>query len=430
MIFFYDNCADYSSCTQKYDESFNDIFPTSSVTAANGSNGICLQADSGFGTQANVTKRFPVTRSNGIFAARCYPTGKVVLCVFYDYTVSSGVYTYTNQVDFRIDTSGFIVATRNGTVLGTSSSAVSFNAKHYFEFRTVIDATAGQIEVKVDGVSILSLTSQNTRNTANSYFNAIGFGCINGGYGGATTYWSDIVMVDNTGSAPANTFMGDLQVKYLGGPTGDGGTNQFTMQAASWVATTYYQLNAVIIDTNGNLQKCSQKGTSSSSVPTWGTGALAVTNDNGAKWTNLGTPAHFKYVGTVTAGAAANPADGQSYLSDSTVGDTELFAFPALSSTLSIVAVGVGLRGYKDQTYGRSLRAVASNGGTTVDNGSDMTLTLATTFNTGNNSNNGTVSTGSAVRGDAVFPTDPSTGAAWANAAAVNTASFGFKISA
>lgn len=424
MLFFYDNCADYANLAHKYDAAVN-VASIGTTTGTTGTNGTSLYFDNYSGNEGYVIKRFGVNRANAIFGTRLYPTGKAGLCIFADSTISNGTWTDTEQVDFRVNASGFIEAYRNTTLLGTAIGAMSFNAKHYVEFRVVIDPTAGQIEVRVDGVSVLTLAGINTRSSANSYFNTVIFGTIyKSGYGSAANYWSDIVALDNTGSGPDNTFLGDVQVKY-NQPNGDGGTNQFTPQSAAWAASTRYQVNANIVDSNGNLQRCTQAGITNSTAPTWSTTVGGVVGDNQAQWTCMGSPAHYKYIGNVTYNKAAN--DGQSYLSDASVNDTELFNFPATSG-VTVLAACVGFRAYKDQTSNRALRAVCSSSGTVVDSGSDITLTQAGILNSPSNGSNGTINSGSAVRGDAIFRTDPNTGTAW-TLSGLNASKFGVKVS-
>ena len=71
-----------------------------------------------------------------------------------------------------------------------------FLAWHYIEFSCTIHNTAGASVLKVDGVQQWSLSSVNTRNTANNYANAVYY--YEPGYG---TYNIDnLVVMDATGS--------------------------------------------------------------------------------------------------------------------------------------------------------------------------------------------------------------------------------------
>jgi hypothetical protein len=70
------------------------------------------------------------------------------------------------QVGFNITVTGLVTVYRNSTsnVLGTFSIP-SYNsaAYYYIEFQSLISATVGTIAVNVEGVSLLSLTGQNTK---------------------------------------------------------------------------------------------------------------------------------------------------------------------------------------------------------------------------------------------------------------------------
>ena len=52
-----------------------------------------------------------------------------------------------------------------------------------------------------------------------------------------------------------------------------------------WVATTVKSVGALIVDANGNIQRCTVAGTSGSSVPTWSTSLSGNTIDNTVTWT-------------------------------------------------------------------------------------------------------------------------------------------------
>lgn len=65
--------------------------------------------------------------------------------------------------------------------------------------------------------------------------------------------------------------------------------NASANQDPAWVASTPYALNALIVDSNGNQQKCTTAGTSGGTAPAWNT-TLGGTTSDGATlvWTNEG----------------------------------------------------------------------------------------------------------------------------------------------
>ncbi|HET9565209.1 MAG TPA: hypothetical protein VFP27_12065 [Mycobacterium sp.] len=121
----------------------------------------------------------------------------------------------TTQVWFAINTSGQIVAYRGTTALGTSSSALSQNVYHYLEFKVVIDDSTGTVTVKMDGTTILTLTSQDTKATSSATWDEVCLGCF-GAPGGTAidNQYDDLIVMDGSGSYN-NDFLGDRRVSAL-----------------------------------------------------------------------------------------------------------------------------------------------------------------------------------------------------------------------
>lgn len=120
----------------------------------------------------------------------------------------------TTQCDVRINTSGNLQITRNGTVLGTSTNAlVSGSGWHYFEFQaTFATGTGGSAQVWVDNISWLSVSSVNTSNSGNAFANHARFGWSGGG--GTPGYWKDMYCLD-TGTGVNTSRLGDIQIGPL-----------------------------------------------------------------------------------------------------------------------------------------------------------------------------------------------------------------------
>ena len=53
----------------------------------------------------------------------------------------------------------------------------------------------------------------------------------------------------------------------------------------AWAASTAWTAGSLVVDANGNIQRCTTAGTSGSSVPTWATALGATTGDGSAVWT-------------------------------------------------------------------------------------------------------------------------------------------------
>lgn len=141
-------------------------------------------------------------------------------------TVHTGLYLTANNA---------IAAFRgtNATVLGTSANGVvPASGFCYIEVKTTIHDTAGTVDVRVNGASVLSLSGQDTRNGGNASVTGFSFrGIIN------TSKIDDLYVCDTSGSAPDNDFLGDVRGDCLF-PDGDGNYTQFTCSTGS----THYVL--------------------------------------------------------------------------------------------------------------------------------------------------------------------------------------------
>jgi hypothetical protein len=139
------------------------------------------------------------------------------------------------QWTITVDTSGHIVAKRagpNGTTLGTSTNAMSVSQWYYIEAKVKTDNTTGTVDVKVNGVTWLTLSSQDTQVTANAYVNLVGFGADPVSATGMQQDIMDMVVLDTAGSAPTNDFLGDVRVEGIL-PSGNGNTSQLVGQDAN-----------------------------------------------------------------------------------------------------------------------------------------------------------------------------------------------------
>jgi len=61
-----------------------------------------------------------------------------------------------------------------------------------------------------------------------------------------------------------------------------------------WSATTTFDLNANVVDTNGNVQQVTTSGTSGANAPAWNTTVGGTTTDSGVTWTNRGKPGNAR----------------------------------------------------------------------------------------------------------------------------------------
>lgn len=130
----------------------------------------------------------------------------------------------TLQVDLRINGDETLSVTRNGTVLGTTTARFGIGYYQYLELKVVISDTVGTVEVRIDGTSVLSLSSQDTKNTANATANQIRVGTGAAATVTTTLTWGDLYICDGTGGVN-DTFLGDIRVDaFL--PSGNGNSSQ------------------------------------------------------------------------------------------------------------------------------------------------------------------------------------------------------------
>lgn len=294
----------------------------------------------------------------------------------------------TPQVNFTIDGAGHVNIYRNSTLLQTGSgTAVSASVWHRFEFFVTIDPSSGVATCKVDGATVNTISSANTRASANSYTNQVSIG---GGIASGQVYVTDVICYSSTGAAP-NSFLGDKRF-YVGFPTGNGTTQQYTQNTTSFPTSTAVKLGYTILDSNSKLQRVTTAGTTAGSAPTWNTSVGGTTTSNTAVFTNIDSPTSRDYNFVNEQGTD----DDANYLSDSTVGHEEGFTMPAIPSNVTgIIGSGLMTRSRKDDAGTRSLRTEYKSGATTADNGTDLVQTTTwQNFPT-------------------FFPTDPNTSTAW-----------------
>jgi hypothetical protein len=141
-----------------------------------------------------------------------------------------------------------LFVTRNGIALGTTSVTVPPGAYTHVEWLTTIHPTAGTTQVWFNGVSVLALTSQNTRNSANSSANQVFLG-NKGGSGGVVAQFDDIVIYDQQptdlqGNPDIHSQVGDVGCYWLL-PTGAGSN---TTWAPNGAATNYGCVNEATND--------------------------------------------------------------------------------------------------------------------------------------------------------------------------------------
>lgn len=120
-----------------------------------------------------------------------------------------------------------------GTVLGTTSS-LSLGVFTFVEILVTIHDTAGVVTVKFNGTTALSLTGQDTKDLSLAGWTRFGLHSMvgAGGTGSSNVYIDDLYVLDGSGSAPWNAFLGDVRVDSRN-PTGSGATTGWTPSIGS-----------------------------------------------------------------------------------------------------------------------------------------------------------------------------------------------------
>lgn len=148
-----------------------------------------------------------------------------------------GLYdTATPHITISLKSDGTLQATRgqfNGPVLGTTTAVLTPGTFAYIEVKVLVSDTVGTVDIRKDGISILALTAQDTRNGASAQINRFFLGDPTATQTEAVTVdFDDIYACNGAGSAPQNTFLGDCRVDTTF-PNGAGNLSQWTPSAGS-----------------------------------------------------------------------------------------------------------------------------------------------------------------------------------------------------
>jgi hypothetical protein len=141
------------------------------------------------------------------------------------------------QVDMRLAADGTFQFTRNGTILTSTPpfvftfSTLTTTAWNYIELKTFINNGAGFVDLRVGGQTFLNATGLDTQYTGNNYVNMVRFQPF-ANSGAYQMKLDDIYIVDDTGSSPNNTFLGECRVQTQF-PTANGETSNFSVIGAA-----------------------------------------------------------------------------------------------------------------------------------------------------------------------------------------------------
>lgn len=333
------------------------------------------------------------------------------------------------QCDLRMDSTGHLFFTRNGTTIGsTSAGTVTAGIWNYIEFKALFSTTGtGTCEAYVNGglfVTSGSLTNATTTAAADQVkftgvagINLMDFYLLDTVSGTDTTYLGDITVAEiYPNAAGVNSAWTVAQAAFVltSVANASGGTTVYTgtitngaSPANAWQGF-YFSITGFLTGANnGGPWLC----TASTAT------TITLQNPSGVSETHAGTcsfqnPLQAGIHGGINDGFAATlvgtrpPADNQ-YIADSTAGDKTDYAHQTLSLTGSIAGVIHVTQARKDDAGTRQIQQMCLSTGTEEDS---ATISLASTYQYFQD----------------VLETDPHTSAAW-TLSGFNAATFGVK---
>lgn len=134
------------------------------------------------------------------------------------------------QMCVTADATGAVQVRRGGptgaVLAAAPAGTILSGAWSYFELKAAIDPAAGSFELRKDGATLLTGSGVNTQ--AQGSANVDGIELVDG----SNLYVDDFYVLDLTGSAPQNDFLGPVQSEARF-PIADGTTDQWTPSAGT-----------------------------------------------------------------------------------------------------------------------------------------------------------------------------------------------------
>lgn len=137
-----------------------------------------------------------------------------------------------------------------GTIVATATNSITAATWQFVEFRVKQSPTLGEIECRVNNVTVASAINQNMGSTAISQIR------IESHATSAVVNIDDLYVLDTTGSAPQNTFIGDSRLTVLR-PKANGNNNNFTPTGA---ASNFEAVDDALQDGDATFVEAGQLG--------------------------------------------------------------------------------------------------------------------------------------------------------------------------
>lgn len=200
------------------------------------------------------------------------------------------------QTTISLTTLGIVRFRRgDGTVLASSpSSTILANQWYYIEARIKYGTgTSGQVELKVDGTTVIASTNTNTAgDTNNPNYQFVNFDSRVSNGTDTPVYLDDLYILDTTGSVN-NTFLGPCRVNMIV-PDGDTGSQDWTPTPSG---DSFDKINSLTSDEDSSYITAALSGNVSdftlSDLPVTATAVKGIQVLHRARRTDVG-PANMK----------------------------------------------------------------------------------------------------------------------------------------
>lgn len=176
------------------------------------------------------------------------PTNPILL--FQDGTTSTS--SPITQIDLRVTSDAAIQITRAGVTLATSlPNLFLFGFWNYMEVKLTVSDSAGAVQVRINGQTVVNIASQDTKTSGNNYANMVRWQTF-ASSGAFLHKLDDIFVMDNVGSFN-NNFVGEcrVQTQYT---AADGFTNDFALTGAP---TNWEAVGETVMDDDASYVKSS-----------------------------------------------------------------------------------------------------------------------------------------------------------------------------
>ncbi len=180
--------------------------------------GLCIDLWAG-GSGATMTKTFPA--ASQIFIGFASAPGSNNPTIMYLYGDTGA----TNHLILKLENATTLGLYRGGTQLATGTvTSFLIMPWQYIELSATISDAGGTCEVRVNGTTVINFTGDTKNGGTNTTIDKI---ALYPNYTYYHIYYDDMYILDGTGGAPYNNFLGDVRIHTLV-PDAAGSSTQMT----------------------------------------------------------------------------------------------------------------------------------------------------------------------------------------------------------